>query len=135
MQFDPLPPPPVPFEGAGVQRERITRTDIEIFGTTAGCSGCNAIRSGKEAQAHSDPCRERIEECLRRCRALDRRSEESNEAFAKEVEGNVRRREEVGSTAGELAAPQESNDVPIPLDSDPRKRHAMKAATAVASSR
>ena len=31
-QIDPLPPPPpVPFEGARVQRERITRTDIEAF--------------------------------------------------------------------------------------------------------
>ena len=47
-----------------MQRERITRTDIEAFGTTAGCPGCNAIRSGKRAQAHSDPCRFRNEECL-----------------------------------------------------------------------
>ena len=50
-QIDPLPPPPVPFEGTRVQRERITRTDIEAIGTTAGCLGCNAI---KRAQAHSD---------------------------------------------------------------------------------
>ena len=47
IQIDPLPPPPVPFEGARVQRERITRADIEAFGSTAGCPGCNAIRSGK----------------------------------------------------------------------------------------
>ena len=33
-----------------------------------------------------------------------------------------------------MAAPQESKDVPIPLDSDPRKRRAMKAVTAVARS-
>ena len=46
-QFDPLPPPPVPFEVARVQRERIARTDIETFGTVAGCPVCNAIRSGK----------------------------------------------------------------------------------------
>ena len=64
-QIDPLPPPLVPFEGARVQRERITRTDIEAFGTTAGCQGCNAIRSGKRAQAHSDPCRVRLGECLK----------------------------------------------------------------------
>ena len=38
------------------------------------------------------------------------------------------------STARELVAPQESKDVPIPPDSDPRKRRAMKAVTAVASS-
>ena len=64
-QIDPLPPPPVPFEGARVPRERITKTDIEAFGTTAGCPGCNTIRSGKRAQAHSEPCRVRIEECLK----------------------------------------------------------------------
>ena len=126
-QIDPLPPPPppVPFEEARAQRERITRTDIEAFGTTAGCPGCNAIRSGKRAQAHSDPCRVRIEECLKTtpegCERLDRRREALNEAIAKEVERNVRRRKEVGNKAGELAAPQELKDVPIPFDSDPRK--------------
>ena len=35
--IDPLPPPPV--------LERITRTDIEAFGTTAGCPVCNAMES------------------------------------------------------------------------------------------
>ena len=77
--------------------------------------GCNAIRSGKRAQAHSDPCRVRIEECLKTtpetAERLDRRSEVLNEALAQEVERNVRRREEVGNTAGELAAPQEPKDV------------------------
>ena len=50
------------------------------------------------------------------------------------MERDVRRREEVGSAAGELAIPQNSKDMPIALDSDPRKRRAVKAATAVASS-
>ena len=57
-----------------------------------------------------------------------------NDALAKEVDRNVRGRGETESTAGELAAPQESKDVPIPPDSDPRKRRAMKAVTAVARS-
>ena len=56
------------------------------------------------------------------------------EAIAKEVERNVTRLEEVGNTAGELAAPQELKEVPIPLDSDPRERRVRKAATALASS-
>ena len=34
-QIDPLPPPPVPLEGARVQREIITRTDIEASPTLA----------------------------------------------------------------------------------------------------
>ena len=89
-QIDPLPPQSVPSEGARLQRERITRTDIDTFSTTAGCPGCNAIRSGKRAQAHSDPCRARIEECLKTtpegAERQDRRSEVLNEALAKEVE-------------------------------------------------
>ena len=103
-QIDPLPPPPVPFEGARVHKERITRTDIETFGITAGCPGCNAIRSGKRAQAHLAPCRARIEECLKTtpegAERVDRRSEVLNEALAKEVETNVRRRAEIGSATG-----------------------------------
>ena len=100
IQIDPLPPPPVTFEGARVQRERITRACVGAFGTTAGCPGCNAIRSGKRAQAHSDPCFVRIEERLTMTpegtERLDRRSEVLNEALAREVERNVRRREEAG---------------------------------------
>ena len=130
-QIDPLPSPPVPFEGARLQRERITRTDIEAFCVTAGCLGCNAIRSGNRTQAHSDPCRVRIEECLKTTpegsERLNRRSEVLNEALAKEVERNVRRREEIGRSAGEMPAPQELKDMPIP------KRRVMKGATAAAS--
>ena len=57
-----------------------------------------------------------------------------NEALAKEVGRNVRRREDIGSTAGELAEPQELKDMPIQPEPDPRKRRVMKAATAAASS-
>ena len=68
------------------KRERIMRTDIEAFGTTARCQGCNAIRSRKRAQAHSD--RVRIEECPKTTpeERLDRRREVLNEALANEVE-------------------------------------------------
>ena len=69
----------LPFEGARVQRERITKQDIDEFGATVGCPGCNAFRDNKRAQAHSDRCRMRIEECLRNtphgAERLDRRIE------------------------------------------------------------
>ena len=72
------------------------------------------------------PCRVRIEECPTKTpeglERLDRRSEVLNEALAKEVESNDRRRKEIGSAGGELAAPQKLKDTPIPPDSDPRKR-------------
>ena len=97
---------------------RITKTDIKAFCTTAGCPVCNAIRSGKRAQAHADPCRVRIEESLKTtpedAECLDRRREVLNEAIAKEVERNVTRREEVGNTEGELAAPQDFERGPDP---------------------
>ena len=57
-----------------------------------------------------------------------------NEALAKEVGRNVIRREEIESTAGELAVPQELKDMPNPPDADPRKRRATQAVTVAASS-
>ena len=48
-QVDPIPTPPLPFEGARVQRERITKQDINEFGATIGCPGFNAIRDNKRA--------------------------------------------------------------------------------------
>ena len=65
---------------------------------------------------------------------LDRRREALNEALAKEVVRNVRRREEIGCAAGELAVPRQLKDMPIQPDSDSGKRRAMKAATVDASS-
>ena len=77
------------FEGARIQRERITKQDIEKFGATVGCQGCNAIKDNKRAQAHSDRCRERIERCLRitpqGAERLDRRNEVISDALAEEV--------------------------------------------------
>ena len=70
-------------------------------------SGCNAIRSGKRAQATPTPALVRTEDCLKMTPAgaerLDRRSEVLNEAVAREVERNVRRREEIGNAAGEFS--------------------------------
>ena len=64
------------------------------------------LRLEKRAQAHSDPCRVRTEDCLKTTpegsERLDRRSEVLNEAIAKVVERNVRGREEIGRVAREL---------------------------------
>ena len=54
-----LPPtPPVPFEGARVQRERITRTDMEAFSTIAGCTGlqCDHIWKASTSSLQLLPC-------------------------------------------------------------------------------
>ena len=89
IQVDPIPMPPLPFDGARVQRERITKQDIDEFGATIGCPGCNAIRDNKRAQARTERCRRRIEESLRKtpqgAERLERREEVINEALAEEV--------------------------------------------------
>ena len=36
VRVDPIPIPPLPFEGARIQRERITKQDIDEFGATIG---------------------------------------------------------------------------------------------------
>ena len=105
-QVDPIPIPPLPFEGARIQRETITKQEIDEFGATIGCAGCNAINDNKRAQAHSDRCRTRIEECLRTtphgAERLDRRNEVINEALAEEV-----RRAEESRGRREVTGPQQ----------------------------
>ena len=41
VRVDPIPIPLLPFEGARIQRERITKQDNDEFGATIGCPGCN----------------------------------------------------------------------------------------------
>ena len=35
--WTPIPIPPLPFQGARIQRERTTKQDIDEFGATIGC--------------------------------------------------------------------------------------------------
>ena len=101
VRVDPIPIPPLPFEGARVQRERITKQDIDEFGATIGCPGCNAIKDNKRAQAHSDRCRKRIEECL------------SNEALAEEVRRREQRKKRSDGTTA--AVPETGSAAPEPV--------------------
>ena len=63
VHVDPIPIRPLPFAGARIERERITKRDIDEFGATMGCPGSSAIKD-KRAQAHSERCRKRMEERL-----------------------------------------------------------------------
>ena len=40
VRVDPIPITPLPSTGARVQRERLTKQDIDEFGATVGCPGC-----------------------------------------------------------------------------------------------
>ena len=141
---DPIPIPPLPFEGARIQRERITKQDINEFGATIGCTGCNAVRDNKRAQAHSNRCRMRVEERLRTtphgAERLDRRAEVMNEALAEEVrrEEQKRRRSDRSAaevTEAESSAPAASGprESPIEPDPNPKRRLIVKSASTTAS--
>ena len=162
VRVDPIPIPPLPFEGARIQRERITKKDIDEFGATIGCQGCNAIKDNKRAQAHSDRCRSRIEECLRNtphgAERLDRRNEVINEALADEVRRGEQRKNRsdgttvaapgtepaaasattaaaaaaTGPTTSPAAGPVREN--PIEPDVNPKRRLLMKSTPLTASS-
>ena len=58
IRVDPIPVPPLPFEGVRVQRESSTKQDVNEVGATVGCPGCNAIKDNKRAQTHPDLRRE-----------------------------------------------------------------------------
>ena len=79
------------------QRERITMQDIDEFGATVDCPGCNAIKDCEPAQANSDRCRVRIEECLRitpqGAERLDRKSEVVHEALTEDLQRGYQRKE------------------------------------------
>ena len=62
VRVDPIPIPPLPFEGARIQRERITKQDMDEFGATIGVE------------------------------SLDRRSEVIKEALAEEVQREKQRK-------------------------------------------
>ena len=157
VRVDPIPIPPLPFEGARIQRETITRKDIDEFAATIGCQGCNAIKDNKRAQAHSDRCRLRIEGCLRNtphgAERLDRRNEIINEALADEVRRGEQRKNRsnrttiaapgtepatasatstaTGPTTSPAADPVGEN--PIEPDVNPKRRLLMKSASLTAS--
>ena len=60
---------------------------------------------------------------------MDRRNEVLNEAIAREVERNVRTREEIGHARRKVTAQEDLRESPTPPDPDPRKIPEMKAAT------
>ena len=62
VQADPIQIPPLPFEGARIQRERITKQDIDEFRATIGCLGWNAIAKMEQYLNHSDCMKLEMEE-------------------------------------------------------------------------
>ena len=81
-RVDPIPIPPLPFERARILRERITKQDINEFGATIGCPGCNAIR-------------EKSTSTLRSLQEANRRASQKYSAWSRKI-GSERRSDQRG---------------------------------------
>ena len=99
------------------------------------------LDDNKRAQAHSDRCRMRIEECTRTtshgAERLDRRNEVINEALAEEVRRGEQRKKRSDRTT--VAVPEtgsaapEPRENPIEPEANPKRRLLMKSASLTAS--
>ena len=79
------------------RRWKITKEDIETHGTTPGCLGCRTIKAGLPRQNHSEHCRKRIEDEIKKTEEGRARVERSDtrihEAIAKQLEQEDRESE------------------------------------------
>ena len=62
-----IPPATEPVAEPLIRRTPITHKEIAKYGATPGCEGCEAKTRGESTRrGHSDRCRKRIEEAMRR---------------------------------------------------------------------
>ena len=92
-----IPPGPVPIPDPLFRRTPITHKEIDKYGPTPGCVGCQSKMRGEVTRrGHSDRCRQRIEEAMRQDAQDKRKFEKADERMAhkiaKEVEKADRKR-------------------------------------------
>ena len=104
VRVDPISIPPLPFEGARIQRERITKQDIDDSRATI--DACNTITDNNRAQVHRTT--------TYGAERLDRRNEVINEALAEEVRRGEQRKK--GSDRATVAVPETESAAPEPRE-------------------
>ena len=94
-------------EAPGVKRMKIMKGDFDEIGFTDGCPGCNAVRTGKPSQNHTEACRRRVEGYLKESKQgqqrLDKAEARITEAFVRAGE----RIQAMASPMGTIAAVQQ----------------------------
>ena len=60
-----IPPVPEPVADPLTRRTPITHKEIDKYGPTLGCVGCQAMRGEITRRGHTEKCRKRIEEAMR----------------------------------------------------------------------
>ena len=79
-----------PQEGVTRRRLRVTKADLEKFGTTVGCPGCRAFTRGGAAANHNEECRNRLTRKFEE--EGDARIERENEKLFEYLEEEERKR-------------------------------------------
>ena len=88
---------PEPVADPLTRRTPITHKEVEKYGPTAGCSGCEPkLRGGITRRGHSEKCRKRMEEEMRKDendrRKLEKTDERIHFKIAKDIEKADRKR-------------------------------------------
>ena len=89
-----IPEATAPFPDPLVRRTPITYKEIDKYGLTPGCVGCEAKSRGEVTRrGHSDKCRRRIEEAMRKDdedkKKLDKADELITHKIAKDIEKQI----------------------------------------------
>eukprot|EP00971_Amphidinium_carterae_P282631 5611045-Amphidinium_carterae.1 len=116
------PPPPEPTVPRGHSRRVHIRKDVELqaYGYTPGCPGCEAARVGLPARAHNEFCRQRIESEMARDGSLTRRREAFDDRLASEFERAVKRpAPAMEGTGGAQATTSETPGASVPVSASP----------------
>ena len=126
-----VPPPPVTAEPQ-IRRLYIKREDVMRHGYSQGCPGCQAIRLGRPAARHSDACRMRIEEAIKRSdpERLQRTDDRINQEIARRVEESDRKRKQEQAATGNEPM---SDSVPATLPTSTSSGPGDAAATSPAA--
>ena len=99
--------PEVAKEGARPRRWRIRKADFEKMGYTKGCEGCRHTQAGMKGthRGHSEECRKRIEEELRKTPEGKRRIEEAQDRFTAHEERQMEAEQQDTSGGGDQKRP------------------------------
>ena len=101
----PLPRPPP--EEECVRRVYISRSDVVKYGGTTGCPGCRAVAACMKARNHTETCRARIMEEMRKDIEGKKKVEE---AAKRKEDAEITRMEEGKTPGGDGAARGEAED-------------------------
>ena len=104
-----IPPVPEPMADPLTRRRPITHKEVDKYGPTPGCEGCQAkLRGEITRRGHSEKCRKRIEEAMRNDeqdkKKLEKTDERINFRIAKDLEKadrKIRRRPRGGESSNE----------------------------------